>query len=318
MTDLSAQLLQDEWLRVIDVGARGELAGRFATIKQQVEVIGFEPDAAECARLNDGLRGSGWRKAGVLPYAVGRSAADRPFFVAEAPELSSLLEPLTEVVGRPGWRVKRVERVDTVSLDELTTRNELPQPIDFLKLDTQGSELEILRSGEATVLDGVLGVGVEVEFRELYREQPRFSEIEQYLRGRGFELMLLEPAHLRTDWPLARKRTSYADALFLRGPEWFAEKERAGSLRRLLAIYLLHGLYAEAHALARDADSGAAELIRASYDDIRPGALRWRLRLMIDAARCALFPSIVNRHRLARQARAVHTADGRAWPVEPP
>lgn len=318
MADLPARLLQDEWLRVIDVGARGELAGRFVAIKSQVEVIGFEPDAAEWARLNSELRGSGWRKAGVLPYAVGRSAAGRPFFVAEAPELSSLLEPLTEVVGRPGWRVKRVERVDTVSLDELTARDELPQPIDFLKLDTQGSELEILRSGEETVLDDVLGVGVEVEFRELYREQPRFSEIEQYLRGRGFELMLLEPAHLRTDWPLARKRTSYADALFLRGHEWFVGGERMGSLRRLLAIYLLHGLYAEAYALARDADSEVAELIRASYGDIRSGALRWRFRLMIDAARCALLPSIVNRHRLVRRARAVHTADGHAWPVEPP
>lgn len=238
--------------------------------------------------------------------------------MAEAPELSSLLEPLAEVVGRPGWRVRRVERVDTVSLDELTARGELPQPIDFLKLDTQGSELEILRSGEGAVLDGVLGVGVEVEFRELYREQPRFSEVEQYLRERGFELMLLEPAHLRTDWPLARKRTSYADALFLRGREWFIAGGRTDSLRRLLALYLLHGLYAEAHALAGGADGAAADLIRAVYGNIRPSGLRWRLRLLAEAARCALAPNVANRHRLARLARTVHTADGRAWPVDPP
>ncbi len=318
MADLIAQLLQDERLRVIDVGARGELAGHFTAIKAHVEVIGFEPDAAECARLNAELRDLGWCRAEVLPYAVGYSAVDRPFFVAEAPELSSLLEPLTEVVGRPGWRVKRVERVDTVSFDELAARGELPQPIDFLKLDTQGSELEILRSGEASILDGVLGVGVEVEFRELYRGLPRFSEVEQYLRGRGFELMLLEPTHLRTDWPLARKRTSYADALFLRGQEWFVEERRADSLHRLLAIYLLHGLYVEAYALADGADRFAAELIRVAYGDVRPSALRWRFRLMADAVRCALMPNIANRHRLARLARVVYTADGRAWPIEPP
>ena len=318
MADLIAQLLQNERLRVIDVGARGQLAGHFTTIKAHVEIIGFEPDAAECVRLNAELRDLGWRRAEVLPYAIGYSAVDRPFFVAEAPELSSLLEPLTEVVGRPGWRVKRVERVDTVSLDELAVRGELPQPIDFLKLDTQGSELEILRSGETSVLDGVLGVGVEVEFRELYRGQPRFSEVEQYLRDRGFELMLLEPTHLRTDWPLARKRTSYADALFLRGQKWLDGERRTDSLRRLLAIYLLHGLYAEAHALAGGADSVAVELIRAAYGDIRAGALRWRFRLMVDAVRCSLMPSITNRHRLARLARAAYSADGRAWPIEPP
>lgn len=318
MADLMSQLLGDEWLRVLDIGARGELAGRFAPIQSYTEVTGFEPDAAECARLNAELSKSGWRGAGVLPYAVGRPAVGRPFFVAEAPELSSLLEPMAEVVGRPGWRVSRIEYVDTVSLDELAARGELPRPVDFMKLDTQGSELEILRSGEKNVLPDLLGIGIEVEFRELYRGQPLFSEVELYLRGLGFELMLLEPAHLRTEWPLARKRTSYADVLFLRGREWLADGRSGGSLRRLLALYVLYGLYAEAHAVAIEVDSAAAEHIRAAYDAVGGGGPRWRLRLLAMAARCALAPNVVNRHRLARLARAVHTADGRAWPVDPP
>ena len=214
--------------------------------------------------------------------------------------------------------MREVDRIDTVALDDLAARGELPRPVDFLKIDTQGSELEILRSGEALVLDGLLGVAVEVEFRELYRDQPRFSEIEQYLRGRGFDLLLLEPAHLRTDWPLARKRTSYADALFLRGRTWLDEPQRVGRLCQLLSLYLLYGLYAEAHALAAEFDESWATAISTEYATLGSAGLRWRLRLLVEAARCVVSPGVANRHRLARLARVVYAPDGRAWPVDPP
>ena len=312
------RFLGDEPLRVLDIGARGELAPRFAPLAARVDVIGFEPNVAECDRLNAALRGSAWHGARVLPYAVGRAAVNRPFYVTEAPELSSLLEPRAEEVGRGAWRVREIERIDTVALDDLAARGELPRPVDFLKVDTQGSELEILRSGEALVLNGILGIAVEVEFRELYRDQPHFSEVEQYLRGRGFDLLLLEPAHLRSDWPLARKRTSYADALFLRGRAWLSEPRRTERLRALLSIYLLYGLYAEANALADEFDRSLSAAIEADYAGVGPVELRRRLRLAAEAARCILSPSVINRHRLARLARGVQAPDGRAWPVDPP
>lgn len=320
MTDTLQQLLGQETLRVLDIGARGELAPRFRPLAGHVEIVGFEPNAEECDRLNAALRGSAWRAARVLPYAVGRTAADRPFYVTVAPELSSLLEPNTVEVGRAGWQVREVARVDTVALDDLAARGELPRPVDFLKIDTQGSELEILRGGEARVLDELLGIAVEVEFRPLYRGQPRFSEVEQYVRGHGFDLLLLEPAHLRTDWPLARKRTSYADALFLRGRRWLEGRDAIGReplLRRLLTLYLLHGLYAEAYALAAGAPALAAA-VEEQYAAVGHGGARQKVRLLAEALRCVLSPSVTNRHRLARLALSVYTPDGRAWPVQPP
>lgn len=317
MTSLLQEILGDQTLRVIDVGARDRLAPQFAPLAAQVDIIGFEPDAAECDRLNAALRGGSWRSAHILPYAVGHTAADRPFYVTEAPELAGLLEPLAEETGRPGWQVRRVARVATVALDDLAAQGELPLPVDFIKVDTQGSELEILHSGEARVLDSVLGIAAEVEFRELYRDQPRFSEVEWYLRGRGFELFLLEPAHLRTEWPLARKRTSYGDALFLRGRAW-GRAAPAAARRRLLALYLLYGFYAEAHDLAVAGDPALAERIAAAYRTLDGGGVRRRLGLLAAALRCAVAPSVANRHRLARLARAVAVPDGRSWPVEPP
>ena len=317
MTSLLEELLGDQTLRVLDVGARDRLAPQFASLARRVEIIGFEPDASECERLNMALQGGSWRSARILPYAVGHTAADRAFYVTEAPELASLLEPLAEETGRPGWQIQRVARVSTVALDDLAAQGELPLPVDFIKVDTQGSELEILHSGEAHVLDGVLGIAAEVEFRELYRDQPRFSEVEWYLRGQGFELFLMEPAHLRTEWPLARKRTSYGDALFLRGRAWWSGAQ-VEARRRLLALYLLHGFYAEAHDLAAGSDPALAVRIAAEYRTLDGGSLRRRLGWLAAALRCAVAPTVTNRHRLARLARAVGSPDGRSWPAEPP
>src|SRR5258707_15700586 len=56
---------------------------------------------------------------------------------------------------------------------------------EFLKLDTQGADLDILR-GAGPLLDGCLGVEVEVMFAPLYDGQPLFADVDSYLRSRGF------------------------------------------------------------------------------------------------------------------------------------
>jgi Methyltransferase FkbM domain len=62
--------------------------------------------------------------------------------------------------------------------------------IDFIKLDTQGSELEILQGG-VRALAGVRCVEVEVEFNPIYRGQPLFYEVDAFMRGQGFVLWKL-------------------------------------------------------------------------------------------------------------------------------
>lgn len=316
-----SRFLDGHDLRVLDIGARGDLAVRFRPVAGNTEVIGFEPDAAECKRLRDQLVAAGWRGARVLPYAVGETRAARPFYVTEAPELSSLLEPNPALATRQSWAVKEVIQLPTTSLDDLVERGELPDRVDFIKVDTQGSELEILRSGERALLANLLGAECEVEFAELYRGQPRFSEVELYLRDQGFDLLLLEPAHIRSDFALARKRTSFADALFLRGNAWVqsrADAQRAGDLRRLIAIYLLYGLFQEAYQLASAHDDALAAGVKQTYEALPEPDLRWRLAVLWEGLRCTLQPDRAQRLRLARRLRTLNGPDGLGWPLDPP
>lgn len=322
MTSL-LDLLGDQTLRVIDVGARGAPVPRFKPVMTQTEVIGFELDAEECRRLNAQLEDSAWKSAYILPHAVGEDATNRTLYITRSPNLTSLLEPNTAVLTRDPWRVEQTPQIDTVSLDELQRQGKLHAQTDFLKLDTQGSELEILKSGEGTQLHGLLGLEVEAEFRELYLNQPRFSEVELFLRDRAFELVHIDKHYfnVRTEWTMARKSTSSCDAVFLRGAGWVNQvdtNEYEGSLRRLLVLYLLYGLFAEAYALAQQTIPTLGADITNIYTTVqRLPRWRWRLSLVKNAVLCAVSPTPQNRVRLATAARKVVSTDGLRWMIEP-
>ena len=71
-----------------------------------------------------------------------------------------------------------------------------------------------------------------------------------------------------------------ADALFQRGTAWVqsrADAQRAGDLRRLVAIYLLYGLFQEAYQLARAHDHALAAGVKQTYEALPAPDLRWRL-----------------------------------------
>lgn len=75
-----------------------------------------------------------WRESGqFLPFAVPKSAE------------FSTLEKLSEVdAHRKMRKVAELHTVKTVSLNDLLERHGAPEAIDYLSIDTEGSELEIL------------------------------------------------------------------------------------------------------------------------------------------------------------------------------
>lgn len=58
---------------------------------------------------------------------------------------------------------------------------------DILKIDTQGSGLDVLKGG-MRVFRGVIAVKCEVEFIPFYKNQPLFPEIVSWMDKHGFTL----------------------------------------------------------------------------------------------------------------------------------
>jgi FkbM family methyltransferase len=185
LRSLTTLLAATPRLKIVDVGAMslGEDKDPYAELLKNVpcEVIGFEPVARECERLNQAAR-SGCR---YLPHAVG-DGTPQIFRECNFPMTSSLLEPDTALLGmfhQLGEVTQVVKRtpVPTVRLDDLP---EL-RGADFLKLDLQGGELMVLRGAERLLRELVV-VHTEVEFLPMYLDQPLFGDIDAHLRAHGF------------------------------------------------------------------------------------------------------------------------------------
>ncbi|WP_431857365.1 FkbM family methyltransferase [Azospirillum sp.] len=148
---------------------------------ENVTVFGFEPNQEKCRQRNaDAPRG---RK--YFPQFVG-DGSRRVFHATQNPFTSSLYRPDDGVLScfqRMDLPVVATEEVDTVRLDDVAEIG----AVDFLKIDVQGAELDVLR-GAGRILSNTLVIHTEVEFIPIYASQPLYSDIDVFLRGHGFLL----------------------------------------------------------------------------------------------------------------------------------
>lgn len=79
-----------------------------------------------------------------------------------------------------------VEERNLVRLDDLVRDTPYSRP-DFIKLDTQGYELEILKGGEIT-LQGARAVLLEVSLLDIYKDCPLVADVMTFMSARNFVL----------------------------------------------------------------------------------------------------------------------------------
>jgi FkbM family methyltransferase len=256
--DIGAMLLEghtDPYLRLNKLG--------------RLNVIGFEPQPAECGKLN-ALALPGRR---YLPYAVANGMR-RSFYVTNTGMTSSLLRPnikfaqlfnnlaeLNQVVATP--------IIDTVRLDDVAEIR--AQGCDLLKLDTQGSEAEILAHASET-LKRCLIIQTEVEFVPLYEDQPLFADVDQCLRGHGFMFhrflgiagRTYKPLMLNDDPNAALSQMLWADAVYVPDLDRLDRLEPAALLKLAALLHEIYRSYDLCHVVlsAHDRQQGTSHAKR--------------------------------------------------------
>ncbi|NCJ08767.1 FkbM family methyltransferase, partial [Synechococcales cyanobacterium C] len=161
-------------------------------------IYGFDADADACDAANQDLaaRNINWKEIHV-PLALADKAGEMPLYVTKHPMCSSLYPPNEELLARFAGLPELVNldfevEIETTTLDDFCEEEKIER-IDFLQVDVQGADLAVLKGGQK-ILNSVSLIQIEVEFSELYKGQPLFAQVDQYLRERGFILMDLQLA----------------------------------------------------------------------------------------------------------------------------
>ena len=184
LTEHLAPLFADDPLILVDIGARWGLDARWAPFGASIRAFCFEADAPECARLN------GMAQPGVtfIPLAIAGKAGKATLYQTKFSASTGLYRTneafFNRLLNADNATLLSTTEVDTVTLDQARERYEIPNP-DFLKLDVEGAELDIMRAAN---LGGTLGVYTEFRFHSEINGSPPWSETDQHLRKRGFML----------------------------------------------------------------------------------------------------------------------------------
>ena len=155
---------------------------------------------------------------------------------------------------------------------DLVIQEEDIQDADFIKIDTQGSELSVLHGAVESLNKLVFGVELEVEFTQLYEDQPLFSDIDQFLRDQGFILFDLRTVHwkraLGKDIGGRKGQLIFGDALYFKSSDQFISQcyNRKDKLLKALTICVLYGYFD--YALCLCAESQQANILSVQERDL--------------------------------------------------
>lgn len=199
---------------VYDGGAAGVLYDPFQDLTSgRVSIVGFEPVQESFDALK--RRYGDNENVQLFQVALDNQAGQATFYlVSKAPTVSSLMRRDLITDAEP-FSVE-CKTVECKTIDDIVQHDGLSPP-DFLKLDTEGSELRILTGGQQTLTKQVLGVYCEVGFWMRPEAGALFWQIDAFLGENGFILFDLQLSR-SSDHAIGGKKTrvNSGNALYLR------------------------------------------------------------------------------------------------------
>ncbi len=257
------RLLSAHEICVLDVGARPKpkKPHLYEMLAPVAKLLVCDPDKEITNDMETFYRSREWRSVKVYDCALGEMRDTKNLFITNQPGLSSLLEPNMDVITHyysdnkdryknlNYWRVAREDTCDVNAIDSI-----INESIHIIKLDTQGSELDILKGGVKALQENVSALIVEVSFQQFYSKQALFSDIDLFLRKLGYVLIDIELVHKprisnSVNWGTPRREIVWGDAIYIKDPDVFAREnlsdkdiERLVALLGFSVVYSLFGI----------------------------------------------------------------------------
>jgi len=180
---------------VLDVGAnQGQYGRMLRKAGYKGRIVSFEPVKETFHILKSHAdKDGGWR---VNNYALGAKAGESTIHVTRATILSSFREPNAFSKEKYAWGmpIVRDEKVKIRTLDEVFEESlaGLKSPKVFLKMDTQGFDLQVF-AGAKRSLPQVVGMQSEISIQPIYEGVPDYLEALEVYTKAGFVMSGLYP-----------------------------------------------------------------------------------------------------------------------------
>jgi FkbM family methyltransferase len=209
--------LSDDPINYVDIGARGGLLEFLKPFESVLNTIFFEPDTEEFLKMQK-LHAD--KRVQIFNVAVSDSDSTKTLYLTKKRGGSSLLHPSGHMIGLMAqdgvgidrFAVEKTIEIKTQRLDEVVNFSEIK--IDILKIDTQGSEYEIL---------GALGghrpflICAECATTEIYKNQKSIFATGLLLENLGYFPLHMMDGHLipKTAATWRNSTQLYGDVIFV-------------------------------------------------------------------------------------------------------
>ena len=214
-TNYVIQLLEQEKiiLTLMDIGASGEKFKPFENLIPVSNFIGFDPDSRDIRIDKEKYE----RKSIFFNKAITSLPQQKEviFYLTKSPHCSSTLKPVIKNLNQWPY-AKLFEVVKEVSVPCMTISEALKEAnldhIDWLKIDSQGTDLRIIESIPNNIFNNMIACDVEPGLYEHYENADLFPKIHMSLINKGFYLADLnlqkQPRISESNWNSLQTRNS--------------------------------------------------------------------------------------------------------------
>ena len=233
---------ESDGVSLLDVGAAGNIMPRWVSVARYLNYIGVEPDK----RTNQELKNIyNCKSYELIENILWNEETNLTFNLCRLPTNSSSYLPNKEFLDRFSDS-KRFEVTSIENLKSSTLEKELSllgRQVDFVKMDIQGGELNALK-GMGDYLNKCIGLELEVEFVEIYKNQPLFSDISIFLKNKGFEFIDFVKLYRweRLDHRPPYGQCIFADGIWLKSPEDIS-REGIEVYKKYISICSIYGRF---------------------------------------------------------------------------
>ncbi len=257
-------------LQAVDVGGANNLQPHWHKLHQAADYIVYEPHSKSYDELVAAQQGNNYFKNfRYLKEALAGTAGTRTLYKANVPTCSSLLKPrsdsLLALSAKSSFFPVTEEPLQTTTL-AASLGSIGVETAHCIKLDTQGTELEILQGLGKERLDKLLLVEMEIAVQDYYEGgSTRLEEVIPFLRDHGLVLFdartnrsagnasLLAAGTVEALLGTPPRAASVAlrlnefDGIFIRDPRLLIDVGTdAATVRQLIVLLCAYNLYGEA------------------------------------------------------------------------